>query len=512
MNKKIWRKNFEVKKIDYQLLVEAFESFYIFQKHITGKRYLNEAISIVKKGNNVGTYFVKNELRELIEKVIEKIVRNPERIYKLHLKTIEYNKKYFSEAKKVDKLELSEIKTGKLIKIYQNLFKWMQLSHGHSQPTTWFVDSDGEDLSKMLMGYLEGKIKEGKLNISVAEAFSVLTTPEWDSFAKIEEIEMLKVYSLIKSDRKAKKLFARKKPDAIKNGLNNLNPRIKKAIYDHFKKWRWAPYDYIGPAYKIDYYLNVWSALLEEKINPNREIKRFEKSFEETREKKKKILKDLKIDKKYRDIFKLATQIVWLKGFRKDVLYHGCYVTDKLLKELGKRVGLSLMQMKFISHSEMKNFRKFTARELDERYENSTIYIRRGRVYIYTGRKAKNFLEKQILEKVEIENVEELKGTCACIGNVKGVVKIINTPEEMEKMEKGNILVAHTTFPSLVPAMKKASAIVTDDGGITCHAAIVSRELKTPCVVGTKIATQALKDGDLVEVDAERGIVRKLNK
>lgn len=56
--------------------------------------------------------------------------------------------------------------------------------------------------------------------------------------------------------------------------------------------------------------------------------------------------------------------------------------------------------------------------------------------------------------------------------------------------------------------MKKASAIVTDDGGITCHAAIVARELKTPCVVGTKIATHVLKDGDMVEVDADKGSVR----
>jgi pyruvate,water dikinase len=79
-------------------------------------------------------------------------------------------------------------------------------------------------------------------------------------------------------------------------------------------------------------------------------------------------------------------------------------------------------------------------------------------------------------------------------------------------MNKGDIMVAHTTFPSLVPAMKKASAIITDDGGITCHAAIVSRELKTPCVVGTKIATKVLHDGDLVEVDASLGTIKIVKK
>ena len=66
------------------------------------------------------------------------------------------------------------------------------------------------------------------------------------------------------------------------------------------------------------------------------------------------------------------------------------------------------------------------------------------------------------------------------------------------------------TRPEFLPLMKKAKAIITDEGGITCHAAIVSRELGIPCIIGTKIATKVLKDNDLVEVDAEKGIVRKI--
>ena len=63
-----------------------------------------------------------------------------------------------------------------------------------------------------------------------------------------------------------------------------------------------------------------------------------------------------------------------------------------------------------------------------------------------------------------------------------------------------------------IPIMKKAKAIITDEGGITCHAAIVSRELNIPCITGTKIATKVLKDGDMVEVDAERGIVKIIQR
>ena len=77
-------------------------------------------------------------------------------------------------------------------------------------------------------------------------------------------------------------------------------------------------------------------------------------------------------------------------------------------------------------------------------------------------------------------------------------------------MRQGDVLVSTATNIDLVPAMKKAAAIVTDVGGVTCHAAVVSRELKVPCVIGTKVATKWLRDGDLVEVDAAEGVVKKI--
>jgi pyruvate,water dikinase len=82
----------------------------------------------------------------------------------------------------------------------------------------------------------------------------------------------------------------------------------------------------------------------------------------------------------------------------------------------------------------------------------------------------------------------------------------------MSKMKQGDILVSIATNPDIVPAMKKAGAIVTEQGGITSHAAIVSRELGTPCVIGTKIATKVFKDGDIVEVDANKGTVKLIDR
>lgn len=103
-----------------------------------------------------------------------------------------------------------------------------------------------------------------------------------------------------------------------------------------------------------------------------------------------------------------------------------------------------------------------------------------------------------------------LKGMSAYGGKVKGKVKIVHTMKDASSFRSGEILVTPMTDPRYVPIMKMAAAIITDEGGVTCHAAITSRELKVPCIVGTKVATQSLKDGDMVAVDADAGIARKV--
>jgi phosphohistidine swiveling domain-containing protein len=118
--------------------------------------------------------------------------------------------------------------------------------------------------------------------------------------------------------------------------------------------------------------------------------------------------------------------------------------------------------------------------------------------------------EGPILAVSDYTNIKELKGSVAYRGVLSGKVKIVMTAYEIEKVQEGDILVAPTTAPSYIIGMNKASAFITDEGGITSHAAIVAREMKKPCIIGTKIATKVLKDGDLVEVDANQGVVRIL--
>jgi len=107
-------------------------------------------------------------------------------------------------------------------------------------------------------------------------------------------------------------------------------------------------------------------------------------------------------------------------------------------------------------------------------------------------------------------NAKTIQGVSAMTGKVIGTVKIVLSRNDFHKLNDGDILVTSMTRPEFTQVLSKVSAIITNEGGITCHAAIIARELKKPCIIGTKIATKVLKDGDRVEVDANSGTVRIL--
>ena len=134
--------------------------------------------------------------------------------------------------------------------------------------------------------------------------------------------------------------------------------------------------------------------------------------------------------------------------------------------------------------------------------------VEKGQIYIVQTRAVTTF-KKSETKSSEISGPGKiiLRGETAASGVYSGKVQIISSPLELNKVQKGDILVAKMTTPDWVPAMQKAGAIITDEGGMTCHAAIVSREMGTPCVVGTEHATQILKDGQIVTVHASKGLV-----
>lgn len=109
-----------------------------------------------------------------------------------------------------------------------------------------------------------------------------------------------------------------------------------------------------------------------------------------------------------------------------------------------------------------------------------------------------------------LEKIQKIKGNIAFPGKVTGKVRLIRSKTDMKDFIDGEIIVSPMTMPNYLPIMKRALAFVTNEGGTLCHAAIVARELQKPCIIGTKIATHIFKDGDIIEVDANNGIIKKI--
>lgn len=154
--------------------------------------------------------------------------------------------------------------------------------------------------------------------------------------------------------------------------------------------------------------------------------------------------------------------------------------------------------------------KKVTIKELEQR-KNGFVYYKENLI-----------LEDQIEDYFQKENIfikgnEEITenkiiyGSAVCPGKSRGHVKLVFCDDDLTKISEGDIIVSPMTVPTFISGMKKANAIVTDEGGVVCHAALIAREMKKVCVIGTKIATKVLKDNMFVEVDGDLGIIRILD-
>jgi phosphohistidine swiveling domain-containing protein len=187
------------------------------------------------------------------------------------------------------------------------------------------------------------------------------------------------------------------------------------------------------------------------------------------------------------------------------------YIT--LLSLVAERMGVSFEETKYFLSKEiyqilMDTF-KISKEELENRKKGFAMLLFHGEQYIAYGEEGHTisaWVDKE-LNTVD-ESIKEFNGQVACKGQVTGKVRIALTPDQAHELQEGEILVCPMTNPDYVPAMKRSAAIITDEGGLLSHAAIMSREFNKPCIIATKIATKLLKNGDTVEVDAQSGRIK----
>lgn len=218
-------------------------------------------------------------------------------------------------------------------------------------------------------------------------------------------------------------------------------------------------------------------------------------------------------DKANKRLIQLLKNYAMYKDDRKKEILIYLAFMDTLLKEVSLRKKLLIEEVRSSLPYEIEDILngKINKRELRERLKYCVIVWQKdAEMPLILNGKQGEFWEQKTLEVINTDSL--IQGRVACGGKVVGKVRVLLNAKDCDHMKDGEVLVTFMTSPDFMPAIRRASAIITNLGGVTSHAAIISRELNIPCIVGTSNAVQILKTGDLVEVDAYEGTIKKLDE
>lgn len=437
---------------------------------------------ILKKDYNAAGKFLLDKLskdKQLIKKSL-KVSR------KISSDFLDFCRKKFSD-------KFSDVNNKELINLMYNYFDFYERFSVANVPPWIFL---ADQLSYKIFDELGNFLKEDISNI-----FLTLSTPNILTYTREEELDVLSLAIDVKEG---------------KNPQFEDLPKFKEIV----KKYFWIPFDYLGPEiWDEKYYKKKVKELLSFNIDV---LKRQKEEIIQNRKKletkQKKLVKELKLSSEIVGLFEAMKDIAILQDEKKAITTKSHFYLQRLYKEIAKRTKMNYSDIYLLLKNEIKDallHQKDVKGIAQKRKKLFILILKNGRCKMIYGSEAKKYLrENKILLPSEEsgEEINELKGVSASQGKAVGEVRIIEEQKDKPKFKKGEILVATMTTPDFVPIMNKAKAIITNEGGITCHAAIVSRELGIPCVIGTDIATKVLKDGDIVEVNADSGIVKIIKR
>lgn len=357
-----------------------------------------------------------------------------------------------------------------------------------------FLDGFMFYADKRFYNLLQEFCEKKKIN-DCAKIFSILSAPIEPSFLTEEEEEMR---IIIRKIKQAGHQFDKNLKKSILN-----DEKMRKLVNNHLLKYSWIKSSYAG---YIKYELDDFIKQAKEVVN----IGQNDKPYKRSKKLKLSLIKKYGFTPEIIAIAELTELFIKWQDQRKIYTLTFISLLDKYLREISsrKRIDLGLLR-----NTRLEEFKKVT--HLDKKLLASLETRLKPFIFVYANGKVKEVIIGECIDKIMAKikkdvdkNIKEIPGMAASLGKVQGKARIIMTAKNIAQVQKGEILVAPMTRPEHLPGMKKAVAIITDDGGITCHAAIVARELGIPCIIGTKIATKVLHDGDLVEVDANKGIVK----
>jgi len=342
---------------------------------------------------------------------------------------------------------------------------------------------------------------QGKLTIAgVADTdLTLLTSPTDLSFQGKEELNRL----LIVREMRSMGL------NTVEHSLKGF-PKFHQQLSEHLYQYGWLPLNFEKECWDMAFLMRLLRSMfsdehLEQRITAL-------KNFRTHREQERNALYS-RLDTTTQTIVDLFEACTFIRLYRANTFSRCWFEALPLLEAIAKKLQVSEPQLRSFNPQEIA-FALETGtivgpRQAMDRKQRFVIRILNDQYEQFEGNAVEEVLRQELPPESCLEQTL-IKGSCAYPGVVKGFVKIISHPKQIGEVEPGAVLVCKMTDPDFIVAMSKAGAIVTEEGGITCHAAIVSREMKIPCLIGTKIATKVLNDGDYVEVDAGKGVVRKL--
>lgn len=385
--------------------------------------------------------------------------------------------------------------------LYKEIYPW-------AEPLPYAIR---DSIIESLEHYLKEKVSDKK---KFGEYFTLLTTPVQKSFASKEEESLLKIYLLMQRESMVLEAFSGSML-SVKKVLSK-HPYIDARIQKHFQEYSWIPFDYGTTVWNKEHFIASLMNLAKNHVDAQKRLKEIKSFTHRINAEKQKLYASIPIEKEYQQLFEAAALSAYLIDFKKEIFTKAHIQIQELLDTIARTIGITRTAMLYTVpddiYDALLHKKRLDSQRLEARKYNSVGIAQNGKLRILEGRECTVFLNAQGFFDTAKAGVIEVKGMCACPGTVIGTVRFIRDARDVATLQKGEILVTFQTTPDFVPAMKKAAAIVTNEGGITSHAAIVSRELGIPCVIGTKIATQVFKNGDRVQVKATHGIVRKLER
>jgi phosphohistidine swiveling domain-containing protein len=409
----------------------------------------------IRKGGNFALYSTKEE-KEIFQKENHNyFLKNSKGLIQDFLKLSDKFCRFTEEVNKKDISKLSNEELLANLKEYYRL--WIDFS-----VYVWVIWNLSETYAKYVSDYISNKAVQLNVEANIPQYQEYISNP------------------------------------AKKSSILLLDEEIKKGNLDIdrlFKDYAWMPWG--------DLHAKPWTK--EDIVNYIQHHKPSDKAVIDFSQLKE----ELDLDGNEIEMINLNKEVAYLRDYRDEVRRKTVYLIHFLYEEISKRFGISYNDLMLYSTPELIEGKRLSAEEFEERKGDTASLLENGKLVVYSGKEMDSFLERIGFVTEDYSQIKEIKGTVASQGKVKGPAKIIKLDKDIEKVEKGDVMVAVTTHPDYTLKMQIASAIVTDEGGITCHAAIVSRELGIPCIVGTETGTKVLKDGDIVEVDAEKGVVRK---